>query len=194
MIKKKIISLVLVFTIVFSLNIPVLAKTKVQAESALDKRAVQTKIYDTKSKNELMKMALDIMQDENYKILNIDNELGVITAVKQSKRSRPISVKIGYYAGFLAISALSFGIDAAICWVWIKDAHTPYNVEDTITLNIFDLNNKQRKIRISGIEKVMAPHTLDKATLKIIQDPSNEFYTDFFTKLNKEDFIMKQDL
>ena len=92
------------------------------------------------------------------------------------------------------MSGLSFGIYATIFWVWIKDAHTPYNVEDTVTVNIFDLNNKQRKIRISAGEKVLAPHTMDKTTLKTIQDPDIEFYKDFFTKLDKEDFIIKQDL
>jgi len=191
---KKFTAKFLIFVLIFSLNMPAFAKKSVKVESALDKRAVQVKIYDTKSKTELMKMALSVMQDENYKIINLDNDLGVITAVKQSNRPRPLSVKIGCYAGFLVMSALSFGIDAAICWVWIKDAHTPYNVEDTVTLNVFDLNNKQRKIRISAIEKVLATHTMDKTTLKTIQDPESQFYKDFFIKLDKENFIIKQDL
>ena len=71
---------------------------------------------------------------------------------------------------------------------------TPYNVENTVTLNIFDLNNKQRKIRISSNEKVFAPHTMDKTTLKSIQDPDCQFYKDFFIKLDKEEFIIKQNL
>jgi len=191
---KKIIAKSLVFILMFSLHMPAFAKKNVKTESALDKRSVQTKIYDTKSKTELMKMALSIMQDENYKIINLDNDLGIITAVKQSKRKRPLGVKIGYYTGFLVMSGLSFGIYATIFWVWIKDAHTPYNVENIVTVNIFDLNNKQRKIRISGGEKVLAPHTLDKTTLKTIQDPDSQFYKDFFIKLDKEDFINKQDL
>lgn len=191
---KKFIAEFLIFTLLFSMHLPVFAKKNVKTESALDKRAVQVKIYDTKSKTELMKMALNIMQDENYKIINLDNDLGVITAVKQSKRARPLRVKVGYYAGFLVMSGISFGIYAAIFWIWIKDAHTPYNVQDTVTVNVFDLNNNQRKIRISGGEKVMAPHTLDKATLKTIQSPDNQFYIDFFNKLDKENFIKKQDL
>lgn len=44
--------------------------------------------FDTKFKTELMKIALTIMQDENYKIINLDNELGIITAVKQSKKQK----------------------------------------------------------------------------------------------------------
>lgn len=191
---KKIIAKFLIFVLLFSLNMPAFAKKPVKTESVLDKRAVQVKIYDTKSKTELMKMALNIMQDENYKIINLDNDLGIITAVKQSNRPRPLIVKVGCYTGFLVMSALSFGIDAAICWVWIKDAHTPYNVEDAITLNVFDLNSKQRKIRISAIEKVLATHTMDKTTLKSIQDPESQFYKDFFIKLDKEAFITKQDL
>jgi hypothetical protein len=141
-----------------------------------------------------MKLALSVMQDENYKIINLDNDLGIITAVKQSNKERPLRVKVGYYAGFLVMSGLSFGIYSTIFWVWIKDAHTPYNVENTVTLNIFDLNNKQRKIRISSNEKVFAPHTMDKTTLKSIQDPDCQFYKDFFIKLDKEEFIIKQNL
>lgn len=191
---KKITAEFLIFILIFSLHMPAFAKKDVKAESALDKRSVQTKIYDTKSKTELMKIALNVLQDENYKIINIDNELGIITAVTQSKRPRPLRVKIGYYTGFLVMSGLSFGIYATIFWIWIKDAHTPYNVQDTVTINIFDLNNKQRKIRISGGEKIMAPHTMDKATLKSIQDPESQFYKDFFIKLDKEVFITKQNL
>lgn len=191
---KKFIAKLLIFILVFSLHMPVFAKKKIKTESSLDKRSVQTKIYDTKSQTELMKIALNVLQDENYKIINLDNELGVITAVKQSNRPRPLRVKVGYYTGFLAVTALSFGIDAAICWIWIKDAHTPYNVEDTITINVFDLNNKQRKIRINAIEKVLAPHTLDKTTVKSINNPDSQLYKDFFVKLDKEAFITKQDL
>lgn len=191
---KKIVVKFLIFILVFSMHMPVLAKKNVKEESALDKRSYQTKVYDTKSKTELMKIALNVMQDENYKIINLDNELGVITAVKQSKRQRPLKVKIGYYTGFLVMSGISFGIYSTIFWIWIKDAHTPYNVYDTVTVNVFDLNNKQRKIRISGNERVLAPHTLDKTTLKTIQDPDSQFYKDFFIKLDKEVFITKQDL
>lgn len=191
---KKTVVKFLIFILVFSIHMPVLAKKNVKEESALDKRSYQTKIYDTKSKTELMKIALNVMQDENYKIINLDNDLGIITAVKQSKKQRPLKVKVGYYTGFLVMSGLSFGIYSAIFWIWIKDAHTPYNVYDTVTVNVFDLNNKQRKIRISGNERVLAPHTLDKTTLKTIQDPDSQFYKDFFIKLDKEVFITKQDL
>lgn len=191
---KKFTAKILIFILVFSIHMPVFAKKSVNVESALDKRALQTKIYETKSKTELMKMALEIMQDENYKIINLDNDLGIITAVKQSKKARPLRVKVGYYAGFLVMSGISFGIYSTIFWIWIKDAHTPYNVENTVTINIFDLNKKQRKIRISAGEKIMAPHTLDKATVKSIQDPDSQFYKDFFIKLDKEAFITKQGL
>lgn len=191
---KKLAAKILIFTLLFAFHTPAFAKKNVKTESVLDKRAVQTKFYDTKSKTELMKMALNVMQDEDYKIINLDNELGIITAVKQSNKERPLSVKVGYYTGFLAMSAISLGIYSTIFWVWIKDAHTPYNVENTVTLNVFDLNNKQRKIRINSIEKVFAPHTMDKTTLKSLQDSESQFYKDFFIKLDKEEFIIKQEL
>lgn len=191
---KKITANLLIFILFFSLHVPAFAKKTVETESALDKRAVQTKIYDTKTRTELMKMALNVMQDENYKIINLDNDLGVITAVKQSNRPKPLGVKIGYYTGFLVMSGISFGIYATWAWIYIKDAHTPYNVENTVTLNVYDLNNKQRKIRINSIEKVFATHTMDKTTLKTIQDASGQFYKDFFINMDKEDFINKQDL
>ena len=191
---KKFTAKFLIFMLVFSMHLPAFAKKAVKVESVLDKRAAQTKIYDTKSKTELMKIALSVMQDENYKIINLDNDLGIITAVKQSNKERPLRVKVGYYAGFLVMSGISFGIYATWAWIYIKDAHTPYNVENTVTLNIFDLNNKQRKIRISSNEKVFAPHTMDKTTLKSIQDPDCQFYKDFFIKLDKEEFIIKQNL
>lgn len=190
---KKITAKLLIFIFVFSLHMPAFAKNEKEA-SALDKRAVQTKIYDTKSENELMKMALNIIQDEEYKIINLDNELSLVTAMKQSAKPRPLGVKIGYYTGFLLMSGISFGIYSAIFWIWIKDAHTPYNVENTITLNVSELTDKKRKIRINTNEKVFAPHTGSQTTLKTITEAENEFYEEFYSKMDKESFITRQDL
>lgn len=191
---KKVLAEILIFVIIFSLQSPAWAKKVEKTESALDKRSVQTKIYDTKSQTELMKIALNVLQDENYKIINLDNDLGIITAVSQSKRERPLRVKVGYYTGFLVMSGLSFGIYATIFWVWIKDAHTPYNVEHVATINVFDLNDKQRKIRVSGLEKVFAPHAMNPTTLKDIQSAQSQFYKDLFIKMDKEVFVNKQGL
>ena len=173
---------------------PVFAKSVKKEVTALDKRAIQTKIYDTKSESELMKMALNVLQDEEYKIINLDNDLSLITAIKESARPRPLGVKIGYYTGFLIMSGISFGIYSTIFWIWIKDAHTPYNIEDIITVNVAELTNKQRKIRINSIEKVLSPNTGKPTTLKTITDVESQFYQDFYTKMDKESFITKQNL
>ncbi|EKE03526.1 MAG: hypothetical protein ACD_20C00191G0003 [uncultured bacterium] len=190
---RKITAKLLIFIFAFSLHMPAFAK-KEKEVSSLDKRAAQTKIYDTKSENELMKMALNVIQDEEYKIINLDNELSLVTAMKQSERSRPLKVKIGYYTGFILMSGISFGIYSAIFWIWIKDAHTPYNVENTVTLNVSELTDKKRKIRINTNEKVFAPHTGGQTTLKTITEAENDFYQDFYGQMDKESFITKQDL
>jgi len=191
---KKFISKFLIFVFVFSFYMPVFAKSVKKEVTALDKRAIQTKIYDTKSESELMKMALNVLQDEEYKIINLDNDLSLITAIKESARPRPLGVKIGYYTGFLIMSGISFGIYSTIFWIWIKDAHTPYNIEDIITVNVSELTNKQRKIRINSIEKVLSPNTGKPTTLKTITDVESQFYQDFYTKMDKESFITKQNL
>ena len=190
---RRITAKLLIFIFVFSFHMPAFAKKETQV-SVLDKRAIQTKIYETKSEDELMKMALDILQDEDYKIINLDSELSLITAMKQSTRPRPLKVKIGYYTGFLVMSGISFGIYSTIFWIWIKDAHTPYNVENTIMINVSELTDKKRKIRINTNEKVFAPHTGDKTTLKTITECENQFYQDFYTKMDKESFIKEQNL
>jgi len=191
---KKFIAEFLIFVFIGSFCSPVFAKNEKIKTTALDKRAIQTKIYDTKSESELMKMALNVLQDEEYKIINLDNDLSLITAMKESARPRPFAVKAGYYTGALLYTGMTFGVGAVIAWVWIKDAHTPYNVEDTITINVSDLNAKQRKIRIISSEKVLASHTGDRTTLKTITDLDSQFYQDFYTKMDKESFINKQGL
>jgi len=191
---KKTIAKLLIFVFIVSFQAPVFAKTVKKEVTALDKRSVQTKIYDTKSETELMKMALSVLQDEEYKIINLDNDLSLITAVKESTRPRSTAVKAGYYTGALLYTGMTFGMGAIIAWVWIKDAHTPYNVEDAITINVSDLTDKQRKIRIVANEKVLAPHTGDRTTLKIITEVAPQFYQDFYAKMDKESFITKQNL
>jgi len=189
---KRKAALFLIFIFVFSFHAPVFAKKEVA--SALDKRAVQTKIYDTKSETELMKMALNVIQDEDYKIINLDNDLSLITVNKQLRQPRPLGVKIGYYTGALLYTGMTFGIGAIVAWVWIKDAHTPYYIERDVTLNVSDLSKGQRKIRINTLEKVFATNTGSPKMLKSIGETNNSFYQDFFIKMDKESFINKQDL
>lgn len=178
---KRSFSKFLIFVFLFSFSVPVFAKVK--DVSALDKRAAQTKTYDTRSEEELMKMALNVLQDEDYQIINLDNDLSLITAMKESAKPRPTAVKIGYYTGFVLMSGISFGIYSIIFWHWIKDAHTPYNVQDTITINVSDLNSKQRKIRLNSMERILAPNSMEKTTyLKKITDVDPSFYQEFFQK------------
>jgi hypothetical protein len=192
---KKIISALLGFIFVFSFYAPVLAKKKIEV-SALDKRATETKIYDTKSDTELMKIALNLFQNEDYEIVNVDDKLNTITAKHQYKKPRSTATKVGSVIGGILITGASFGIDLPIAVIIIKDGFTPFSMEKELTLNVTNLNQKENKVRINSFDKTFVTNSMggSKKVLSKIEEGQPDFYKDFYVKMDKEVFISKQNI
>jgi len=156
---KRITALFLTVSFLFSLQAPVFAKKK-QELSVLDKRAIQIKTYDTKSEDELMKIALNLFQNEEYELKNIDDELSILTGKGEYRQPRPWYVKTGWVLTGLAITGATFGIYAPIGFFYIKDGCSPYIIEREVTLNVTNLNNKENKIRLVAYDKRFQPYSL----------------------------------
>lgn len=199
---KKIISIFL--TITFSLNffLPVYAAKKaVIAKSQLEVREMQTHVYDTSDGNRVMKAAINTLQDEGYTILNIEDELGYISAKKEFKEVRIDKKRMtGYYfllAEYIALTALSCGIDAP----YIADAVIKINNERsprTIIVNsnvTIEPHGKKTKVRFTLIEKELENadgYSYVKASpRKVIRMYNSMIYQEFFNELDKSIFYEK---
>lgn len=199
---KKIISIFL--TITFSINffLPVYAAKKaVIAKSQLEVREMQTHVYDTSDGNRVMKAAINTLQDEGYTILNIEDELGYISAKKEFKEVRIDKKRMtGYYfllAEYIALTALSCGIDAP----YIADAVIKINNERsprTIIVNsnvTIEPHGKKTKVRFTLIEKELENadgYSYVKASpRKVIRMYNSMIYQEFFNELDKSIFYEK---
>lgn len=195
---KKIISIFLTFTFLLYSVLPASAKKVQIAKSQLEIREIQTHIYDTSNTNEVLKAAINTLQDEGYTILNIEDELGYIQAKKEfkdvridKKRMTGYSFLLAYY---IACTALSFGVDAP----FIADAIAKINNEKSPRTVIINSNvniepyGKKTKVRFILIEKELENADgysyIKSSPKKVIRIYLAPIYQDFFTKMGNNIF------
>lgn len=121
---KKICSILLTFIFSFYLYVPAYGAKAKMAKSQLEVRDIQTHVYDTADTNQVLKAAINTLQDEGYVILNIEDELGYIQAKKEFKEIRIDKKRMTGYgfllAYYVACTALTYGIDAPYMYDAIK--------------------------------------------------------------------------
>lgn len=199
---KKIISIFL--TIMFSLNfvMPVYAAKKaVIAKTQLEVREMQTHVYNTSNTHNVMKAAINTLQDEGYTIINIEDELGYIHAKKEFQAVRIDKKRMtGYYcllAYYITLTALTYGMEAP----FMADAIQKIKNESSPRMIIVDSNvtiesiGKKTKVRFALIEKELENadgYSYVKASpRKVIRMYNSIIYQEFFNDLDRSIFYEK---
>lgn len=199
---KKIISIFL--TLIFSLNLfmPVYAAKKaVIAKSQLEVREIQTHVYNTSNAQEVMKAAINTLQDEGYTILNIEDELGYIHAKREFKEVRIDKKRMtGYYcllAYYAACTALTYGLEAPYMADAIKRIHneaSPRTVILDSNVTVESLG-KKTKVRFALVEKELENadgYSYVKASpRKVVRMYNSLIYQSFFNDLENSIFYEK---
>lgn len=192
---KKIVSLFLICTFVFYSALPACAKKIQVAKSQLEVREIQTHVYETSNTDQVLKAAINTLQDEGYTILNIEDELGYIQAKKEFKAVRIDKKRMTGYgfllAYYVACTALSFGIDApfmADAIIKINNEKSPRTIIVNSNVNI-EPYGKKTKVRFTLIEKELENADgysyIKSSPRKVIRIYANPVYQDFFEKLDK---------
>lgn len=140
-------------------------------KTQLEVRQFQSRDYRTADTKSVMKAMLNVLQDDGYVVKNAVLDLGLLTATKDMD-VEDTSERI--------FSTLLMGSHAT----WARNAY----MEATINVSDF---GKESRVRANFQRKIMDNRG---AILKIEPVMEDQFYTDFFSKVDKGLFIQHQKL
>ena len=140
-------------------------------KTQLQIREYQTKTYDVDDELMVLKAVANVLQDEGYIITNAEADLGLITAQKES------NIEDG---GEKFFSILFFGANAR----YKKNAI----VESTANVSQF---GKQVKVRVNFLLKA---YNNRGELIDLGQIDDEQYYQDFFAKVDKGIFIQKENI
>jgi len=146
--------------------------TNVQPEKTqLQIREFQTRTFDVDNELTVMKAVASVLLDEGFIIKDAETDLGIISATKE------LDIESGSEKFF---SILFFGANAR----WAKNSI----IESTVNVSSF---GKQVKVRVIFQVKSMN----NKGEVMVVQQVDDEqYYQDFFAKVDKGIFIQKENI
>ncbi len=173
-------------------------------KTQLEVREYQTRYFEIKDKNIIMKAVINTLMDEGYIIKEANTELGIITAEKTvdvSRTSDEVSSSKPSPLGLIIIGALVI-ITLGLIFLLSKDGkssrddseksptETTYEkskvIESTINVSEFSNGYKVRAVfRYKSFDNKGNP-------TRISQIDDMKFYQDFFSKLDKSVFLQKE--
>ena len=168
-----------IFLILFviCLAVPVFAKKQAQEDiitpmTQLEKRQFQTRTYESNDKALVMKAMLNVLQDEGFIVYNANPLLGFIYGVQDFDTSDPnidISKEFGLSKARLNLN----GVKVA-------------TVETTANITEY---GKSMRVRVNFKRKLLNVY----GNAQFIDDINDEnYYQEFFSKVDKAIFLQKQ--
>ena len=174
------------------------AKTSSVNVSALEIRALQTRVFETPDDKKVVKAVIDTLQDNGFIIQSVEPELGHIRAKKEVKLKRTDKGRVSVYSTCIAFNtaalALSFGANLAIVEdsIRISNEVAPHTVIFDSNVNIHKIGNKT-KVRFNVIEKVLENAdgytTVKSSPRKVVRHYEAEIYQEFFNQVAKSLFL-----
>ena len=195
---KKLLSFVILISILFS-SVPAAYAKKVKNMSQLERRAVETRFFDTADSGRVLKAAVNTLQDSGFIIQEIEPELGYIRANKTYKRK---FVNKGRLAGqsfmlalFTAYTVFSYGTTAAYLADPTRklsnELHAKTVVVDT-NVNVEKFGKNKTKVRIVFSQKVLLNADgysyVKSAPTRVLKVYNPKVYKEFFAQLDKSIF------
>ena len=136
----------------------------------LERRNIETRIFDTNNTKELLIASAQLLQDMGYKITETDIDIGVITASKLREKGN------AFGKGLLIVAAALNGQQAVY-----EDTQKFY-----VSIVTTKVNNKQIKTRVTFAHVVY--DNLGKV-VKIEKLNDVNLYKEFFDKLGQSVFL-----
>jgi hypothetical protein len=144
---------------------------KILQKTQLEKRQIQTKTYKTNDKALIMKAMLNVLQDEGFIINNANPLLGFISAIKEfDSRDKSIDTEkeFGISKNKLSWSGVNMAVIDATANV------TEYGPEIRVRVNF-----KRKMLNVYG------------SAISVTEIDSQDYYENFFSKVDKAIFIQK---
>lgn len=148
------------------------SRTNYNSNDSIGKRQFQTRTYDSSDKPLIMKAMLNVLQDEGFIVYNANPLLGFIYGVKDFDTSDP-NIDI----------TKEFGLSKSrLNWNGVKVA----TIETTANVTEY---GKSIKVRVNFKRKLLNIY----GNAQFIDDVNDEnYYQDFFSKVDKAIFLQKQ--
>ena len=168
---------ILLILLVLCLALPVNARKKPKEEiitpmSQLEKRQFQTRTYQTIDKPLIMKAMLNVLQDEGFIVYNANPLLGFIYGVKDfdtADKNIDIAKEFGFSKARLNLNGIK-----------VATIETTANITEYGESMRVRVNFKRKLLNIYG-------------NAQFIDDVNDEnYYQDFFSKVDKAIFLQKQ--
>jgi hypothetical protein len=137
-------------------------------KTQLEIRQVQTRTFDTKDQNMIMKAVLNVLQDDGFIVGNANSELGLISASKELTTEKIEKSEM----------QRRFGVYIHAHFVFIEASAT------------VSLINRQTRVRANFQVKFYDDDR--KKLLNVSQIMDGNFYQEFFSKVDKGIFIQKE--
>ncbi len=167
----KYLSLFLVVVVGMALSCQTYNPNPQTEKTQLQIREFQTRTFDVDNELMVMKAVASVLLDEGFIIKDAETDLGIISATKE------LDIESGSEKFF---SILFFGANAR----WAKNSV----IESTINVSSF---GKQVKVRVIFQVKSMN----NKGEVMVVQQVDDEqYYQDFFAKVDKGIFIQKENI
>lgn len=145
-------------------------------KTQMEIREFQTKSYDTTDFKMVMKSAMNVLQDDGYIIKQANLDLGLLTARKEVDTTDKTMA---------FLSALSAGLDGRQ-----NDARYEKNTVIDASVNISSFGETVR-VRANFNKKKLNNRN---ETMSVEQVADQQFYQNFFSKVDKGVFIGKEGL
>jgi hypothetical protein len=140
-------------------------------KTQLEIREFQTRTFSTNNTRLVMKSMLNVLQDEGYIVKNVALDLGFLTATKEEDIENH---RATFWLG------IAEGRDAR----WEKHKITE------ATCNVTEFGTGTR-VRVNFQQKILDNHG---SVAQIKQVTDEQFYQDFFAKVDKGIFIQEQNI
>lgn len=194
---KKFIGIIILGLLIMPFTAPVYAEVQFYM-SPMEIREMQTRVFNTSDTNKVYKAAINTLQDNDFSIQNIEDEVGFILAQKENKEKRANKGTVAVYSTTMALNVVSAALGGS-GYNGITDSGMRLNNElaartivTVANVNVEPFGKKQTKVRVTFIERELQNADgysyVKSAPRKINRITSPEVYKEFFRQLDKSIF------
>lgn len=190
------------FTIVLSVIFLTISSNCAMAKktiSQLERREMETRLFDTSDYNRVMKAAINTLQDSGFVIQEIEPELGYLHARKTFKHHHVNKKRVAgwslYLAAMTAMTVLSYGTAAGYMYdpaMRVSNEFRDKTVVVDSNVNIEKFGDDKTKVRFVLVEKFLQNADgysfVKSAPMKVVRIYNPQLYQEFFAQMDKSIF------
>lgn len=176
------------------------AKNTAPIMSVLEKREVQTRVFELSDEIHVMKAVVNTLQDNGFIIQSIEPELGHIHAKKEVKLKRTDKKRVALFTFLLICDSLgaAMGDPSSIInsyshSVMLNSELSLHTVVYDSNVNIQKLGNNKIKVRFVVVEKILENAdgytTVKSSPRKVVRHYEPEIFQEFFNQVHKSVFL-----